>query len=449
MLNNDLTARKGFSYLRYFISKLHKPHRVLLFVLIVSLILVSPVFSQTSGKTVLSWLKVRGAIGYLIEIVDNTGSTITRTKTDKTELTINLPAGNYKIKISPINKFSKPEESTWQNFSVSIRQRPDIDSLTPNMFLYNQNVSELSIIGNNFDPNARVVIETNRRSYTIGNPNVISSNKITFHFSPSQFGEGSFSVNVINPGSIPAFEKKTFRIVGDASNNTMQTPVNSSINIRLIHAIKAGNTNSVKFLIQQGANPAHMDNSGFSTVHYAAAGGFLDILKYLNEKGGDMFAKDPRGATPLHHACYTGKLNIVSYLIETVNSDLNTITSLGYAPLDRAAIKSNYRIVEYLLNKGANSLYQVNSGETPLHFATYSGNLQTVKMLLESNPSLLEMMENRGYTALHYSAWYGHESITNYLISKNANKQTLSKNGETPLDMAKKSQKYNIIRILE
>lgn len=65
------------------------------------------------------------------------------------------------------------------------------------------------------------------------------------------------------------------------------------------YAIGANRGAVVKLLIEKKADPFHVDNSGGSGVHYAAAYGRKELLEYLVGAGGDKNAKNTQGQTPL------------------------------------------------------------------------------------------------------------------------------------------------------
>merc|ERR1712060_680809 len=65
------------------------------------------------------------------------------------------------------------------------------------------------------------------------------------------------------------------------------------------YAIGANRTAVVKLLMDKKANPAEVDTSGGSGIHYAAAYGRKDLLDFLIKAGGDVNKKNTAGQTPL------------------------------------------------------------------------------------------------------------------------------------------------------
>lgn len=71
-----------------------------------------------------------------------------------------------------------------------------------------------------------------------------------------------------------------------------------------------------------------------------------------------------------------------------------------------------------------------------IHDAAGQGDLAKVKMLLNSNPNLVNEKDKHGLTPLHLAAWEGHKDVAELLISKGANVNAKCKDGSTPLHFA-------------
>ena len=62
------------------------------------------------------------------------------------------------------------------------------------------------------------------------------------------------------------------------------------------------NTESLKNLIEKGADVNAKNKYEQTTLHYAAREGHTEIVEFLIEKGADVNAKNKYGLTPLHFA---------------------------------------------------------------------------------------------------------------------------------------------------
>ena len=64
-------------------------------------------------------------------------------------------------------------------------------------------------------------------------------------------------------------------------------------------AVRFGNPETVKFLLEAGAKPNERDSYGMTPLMYAASGNYAEAAKLLLEHGADPQLKDPRGQTAM------------------------------------------------------------------------------------------------------------------------------------------------------
>lgn len=77
-------------------------------------------------------------------------------------------------------------------------------------------------------------------------------------------------------------------------------------------------------------------------------------------------------------------------------------------------------------------------------WAAENGELDTLRELLQSQPSLLHVQDSDGYTLLHRAAYGNHLDTTSYLLSLGANVSMKTEMGWTPLHSACKWNNYVI-----
>jgi len=80
------------------------------------------------------------------------------------------------------------------------------------------------------------------------------------------------------------------------------------------YAIGANRGAVVKLLIEKGADPFSVDDSGNSGLHYAAAYGRKEMLDYLVSAGGDINKKNTQGQTPLALATKNKQAATIDFL---------------------------------------------------------------------------------------------------------------------------------------
>uniref|UniRef100_A0A3P9B7E3 Cyclin-dependent kinase inhibitor 2C (p18, inhibits CDK4) n=1 Tax=Maylandia zebra TaxID=106582 RepID=A0A3P9B7E3_9CICH len=80
--------------------------------------------------------------------------------------------------------------------------------------------------------------------------------------------------------------------------------------------MKLGDSRVIETLLQAGANPNVPDPScGLTVTHDAAREGFVDSVRVLLNYGADVNIADERGNLPLHLAASKGHLEVVRLLI--------------------------------------------------------------------------------------------------------------------------------------
>lgn len=121
--------------------------------------------------------------------------------------------------------------------------------------------------------------------------------------------------------------------------------------------------------------------------------------------------------------------------------------SLHQTPLISAIKTQIPRIVEMLLNAGADPNFQDHNGNTALMFAMQDGNQEIVKLLLANvaNPNI---QNKRGNTALMGAIYYGKDAVVPLLIEYGAHINLKNKDGDTALIIAAGKGNSNSVRLL-
>lgn len=116
----------------------------------------------------------------------------------------------------------------------------------------------------------------------------------------------------------------------------------------LFIAVKHGNLDMVKELLDNGANPNVRGKNGEAPLHWASIKGHLLIVRELLNKGADVnIQDDSRKATPLHAAAFGGYVPVVRELLNR-GANPNKKDYLEQAPLEIAKIGNNLKLVTLL-----------------------------------------------------------------------------------------------------
>jgi len=146
------------------------------------------------------------------------------------------------------------------------------------------------------------------------------------------------------------------------------------------------------------------------------------------------------GILDIFDACAVGDDERVHVLIETFPESINAYSPDGFYPLGLAAFFGHAKIVEYLLDAGAD----VNQTATnafkvaPIHAAVSNGNIEIVRMILEHHADVNARQQN-GFTALHGAAGAGRLDLIELLLQHGADKAALTDDGKSAADIAEKA----------
>jgi hypothetical protein len=124
----------------------------------------------------------------------------------------------------------------------------------------------------------------------------------------------------------------------------------------LIRAAEKGEINTVKELLEKGADPEEKDSFGDTALMHAAEKGHPEIVKLLLDKGANVNARSNFGDTPLISAARSGNSATVTILLERgaqINAKGRLITGSGDTALSMAALAGKIDIMKTLIDRGA------------------------------------------------------------------------------------------------
>ena len=168
----------------------------------------------------------------------------------------------------------------------------------------------------------------------------------------------------------------------------------------------------------------------FSAVGGRAADGavpLIDAVKAgdpgavlsLLEQQTDVNAAEADGMTALHWAAYEDRAEIVHMLLEA-DANPNATSRRGITPLSLGAENGNVAIVEGLLKAGADP-NAAASGQTALHVAAHTGNVEVAKVLVAHGATVDAEEAWFSETPLMLAAAGHHPAMVEFLAEVGAN----------------------------
>jgi len=216
----------------------------------------------------------------------------------------------------------------------------------------------------------------------------------------------------------------------------------------LLHYAVAGSAHDViRYLLDLNISVNMIDQYGETPLFDCARKAKINIAKLLISKYAQVNIENRRQESPIHLASFKGNLDMIKLLVES-GAFLNKETQDGLLPIHYAIAGGQTHAIEYLLKISHQSYHLKDShGQSLLHHATKTSNVEMIKKLLESGldvNGLNDVFETPIFNAVRFSTL---ESVK-LLLSFDALLDVKNRRFETPLDIAKIFNKYDMIDFL-
>ncbi|XP_008580826.1 PREDICTED: ankyrin repeat and SOCS box protein 3 isoform X2 [Galeopterus variegatus] len=150
-----------------------------------------------------------------------------------------------------------------------------------------------------------------------------------------------------------------------------------------------------------------------STVGLAAREGNVKVLRKLLKKGRSVNVADNRGWMPIHEAAYHNSIECLRMIIHADSSDnyIKTKTFEGFCALHLAASQGHWKIVQILLDAGADPNEATLEETTPLFLAVENGQIDVLRLLLRHGADVNGSHSMCGWNSLHQASFQVQMSI--------------------------------------
>lgn len=205
------------------------------------------------------------------------------------------------------------------------------------------------------------------------------------------------------------------------------------------HSCRRGAVDQLMALLEAGVDYNLKDKSSSTPLHYSVCSRSIPCVEMLISKQADINARDRHGDTPLHIAVNFGLPELVNLLIQN-GADLQIENEKGLTAVMLAVLSDSVEVLELVLNNqfdmpvlhpnlsdilrsmlhrcaagGSGKMMQYflsheqilgrfdansdESGESPLHSAAKTGNMETARVLI-ANGAILHAPDVQGITPL-------------------------------------------------
>jgi len=256
-------------------------------------------------------------------------------------------------------------------------------------------------------------------------------------------------------------------------------PDSLQVNNLLFEAARKGCVNSLDELFKAGASRLARDRLGNTPIAVAARAGRLAVVKallasaspdeavqidranvagstpllqavqsnrtevarLLIDAGASVEAVNLQGETALSAAAFTGNVELATLLLAH-KARPDTVDATGKSVIVYAAARGAAPIVDLLLNAGVDVNARYRADLTALMWAAghadnvaADAGLQTVKLLL-ARGAKLDLVDDRGRSALMIAAGLGHAAIAQALVDAGEDRTLRDKSGKSAADLA-------------
>jgi len=200
---------------------------------------------------------------------------------------------------------------------------------------------------------------------------------------------------------------------------------------------------------------AHPEQPDAVPLYFAAVCGFRGLVEcLLDEHPEDLDAEGGVYGTPLTAALYNRHLDTALFLLEH-GADIEKRRRMGQTGLYVAASRGYPEIVRILVSRGANLNAECGAflkgisayKRTPLHVASFNGELEVARVLLESGATV-SPPDSLGRSPLHLASIHSSGDLIRLLLDHGAHPSALDDRDVTPLHCASIAGSLGAIRIL-
>jgi ankyrin repeat protein len=208
----------------------------------------------------------------------------------------------------------------------------------------------------------------------------------------------------------------------------------------LIQHIKDDAPQSLHKAVHSCGPPNCLDGSQLKTtslswLHVAAVYDALDCFLYLHGVEGLLLdMQSAASLLPIHYACYSGSLEIVTYIISVDPSQASIV--LPESPhqlLALTAQSKNSKIMQLLLENGANPTEKLNIEDRPLDIAIENGAVECAEMLFKATCGTAA--HGNGYTPAMLAIQRNNIQLA-MLFLRSSPSQFVARNGAYPMSLA-------------
>ena len=202
-----------------------------------------------------------------------------------------------------------------------------------------------------------------------------------------------------------------------------------------------------KLINEHGFDVNVADVYGWTILHDCAAYGSYELVKFFANTT-DVHLKTKNGKDCLHIAAQEGHLNLCKIFIDKHNFDADMADNQGWTAFHHSTKNGKYELVNFFIYAGADIQCKTKHGRNCLHIAARNGHLSLCKNLIDKYNFDVNVADNGGWTAFHFSARNGSYELFKLFADMGASINMKSNEGWNCLHIAAKAGHVNLCKML-
>ena len=190
-----------------------------------------------------------------------------------------------------------------------------------------------------------------------------------------------------------------------------------------------------------------VDNLGSTALHCSAQSGSYEVVTYFAEILTDIHLQRNDRTNCLHIAAIEEHWNLCKELIDKHNFDLQVTDNRGWTAVHYSVENGSYELFKHLADMGTDIHLKTSDGKNCLHIAALKEHLNLCKVLMDKHKFDINMTDNDGFTALHYSAQIGSSEQITYFANMGANTHLKTNDGTNCLHIAALNGHLNLCKV--
>ncbi|GFR76508.1 ankyrin repeat-containing domain [Elysia marginata] len=217
---------------------------------------------------------------------------------------------------------------------------------------------------------------------------------------------------------------------------------------RCLNAAKDGQVEVVSSIIDEAKKKAPpLNNVAYDMLSVASANNQISIVEKILSEGINVDGWNHSGQTSLYKACKSRHADwkIVKFLLDK-GADVNKEVKGGWTPLAAACHYGKLEVINLLIEHGASLHWKTSEGNTPLAIAVYKKRVEVCLLLLRRGAEV-DGTTKGGFSPLMISAQQGNTEISRILLGFGAHLKKRNDLGFTPLMLAAQNGHVKLVEI--